>query len=363
MSVSSPSRVPGDRFTGRRLPVRGIPVRTSNGRVSVRLHVRATVVTLVLLAGVVAVGVVTLTTGDYPLTVSEVVDTLLGAGPPGAEFIVLDLRLPRLLTGLLVGVAFGISGALLQRLTDNPLGSPDIIGFTAGSATGALIVIVLTDGGMMAVSGGALGGGVATAIVIYVLAFKRGVQGFRLVLVGIGISAMLLAVNQYLITHATLQDAVAAQAWQVGGLNGRGWEHVEPVGWALLGLVPVAIYFSQKLAILQMGDDTAKALGVPVESTRLVLVMVSVTLAAVGTAAAGPVTFVALAAPQIARRLTGSPVAGPLSAGMMGALLLTSSDLGIQRLFSDTQLPVGVATGAIGGLYLTWLLAYEFRRR
>jgi iron complex transport system permease protein len=340
--------------------VRGRVIRT--GPLSVRLDVRATVTCLVLLAGIIGVGVASMTTGDYPLTVSEVVDTLFGQGPPGADFIVITLRLPRLLTALMVGAAFGISGAIMQRLTDNPLGSPDIIGFTAGSATGALIVIVVTDGGMLAVAGGALAGGIVTSILIYVLAFKRGVQGFRLVLMGIGISAMLLAANRYLITHATLQDAIAAQAWQIGGLNGRSWEHVEPVAWALLVLLPTAVYFSRKLSVLQMGDDTAKALGVPVESTRLVLVLVSVTLAAVGTAAAGPIAFVALAAPQIARRLTGSPVSGPLSSGLTGAFLLMASDLGVQRVFSDTQLPVGIATGAIGGLYLMWLLAHEFRR-
>jgi iron complex transport system permease protein len=341
--------------------VRGRAIRT--GPLSVRLDVRAAITCVVLVAGILGIGAVSLTTGDYQLTVSEVVDTLLGQGPPGADFIVVTLRLPRLLTALMVGTAFGISGAIMQRLTSNPLGSPDIIGFTTGSATGALLVIVLTDGGMMAVAGGALAGGIVTSIVIYVLAFKRGVQGFRLVLMGIGISAMLLAANQYLITRATLQDAIAAQAWQVGGLNGRSWEHVEPVGWSLLVLLPVAISFSRKLSVLQMGDDTAKALGVPVERTRLVLVIVSVMLAAVGTAAAGPIAFVALAAPQIARRLAGSPVSGPLSSALTGALLLMASDLGIQRVFSDTQLPVGVATGAVGGLYLVWLLAYEFRRR
>ncbi|MET0235872.1 MAG: iron chelate uptake ABC transporter family permease subunit [Kibdelosporangium sp.] len=343
--------------------VRGIPIRTRSGRLSIRLDVRAAVACLIMLVAIIAIGVVGMTSGDYPLTAAEVVDTLLGQGPPGAEFIVLELRLPRLLTALLVGSAFGISGAIMQRLTDNPLGSPDIIGFTAGSATGALIVIVLTNGGMMAVAGGALAGGVVTSILIYLLAFKGGVQGYRLVLIGIGMSAMLYAANDYLITHASLQDAIAAAAWQVGGLNGRGWEHVEPVALALLVLLPFAVYFSHRLSILQMGDDTAKALGVSVESTRLVLVLVSVFLAAIATAAAGPIAFIALAAPQIARRVAGSPAAGTFSSALMGALLLVGSDLAVQRWASDTQLPVGIATGVLGGLYLAWLLAYEWRRR
>jgi iron complex transport system permease protein len=189
------------------------------------------------------------------------------------------------------------------------------------------------------------------------------VQGYRLVLMGIGVSAMLLAVNQYLITHADLHDAIAAQAWQVGGLNGRGWEHVQPIAWALLVLLPVAAYYSRRLGVLEMGDDAARALGVPVESTRFVLVMVSVILAAIGTAAAGPIAFVALAAPQIARRLAATASAGMLSSGLTGAFLLMASDLGVQRVFSDIQLPVGIATGVLGGLYLGWLLAHEWRKR
>jgi iron complex transport system permease protein len=343
--------------------VRGRPVRIRQGRLSIRLDIRATVTCVVMLAVIVGLAVFSMTTGDYPLSVSEVVATILGDGPPGAEFIVLELRLPRLLAAILVGGAFGISGAIMQRLTDNPLGSPDIIGFTTGAATGALSVIVLTNGGMLAVAGGALAGGIVTSILIYLLAFKQGVQGFRLVLIGIGMSAMLYAANQFLITHASLQDAIAAAAWQVGGLNGRGWEHVEPLAWAMLALLPFAVFFSHRLAILQMGDDAAKALGVRVESTRLVLVMVSVALAATGTAVAGPIAFVALASPQIARRVAGSPYPGPISAGLMGALLLLASDLTVQHAISDTQLPVGIATGAIGGLYLAWLLAREFRRR
>ncbi|WP_307855769.1 FecCD family ABC transporter permease [Kibdelosporangium banguiense] len=344
--------------------IRGRTLRTRRGRLSIRVDLRAALACIGLLIGVLVIAVITMTSGDYPLTVPEVIDTILGQGPPGAEFIVVTLRLPRLLTALLVGAAFGISGAVLQRITSNPLGSPDIIGFTTGSATGALIVIVLTDGGMLQVAGGALAGGIVTSIVIYLLAFKRGVQGFRLVLIGIGVSAMLLATNQYLITRATLRDAIAAQAWQVGGLNGRGWDHVEPIAWTVAVLLPLTAYYSRRLGILEMGDDAAKSLGVSVERSRFVLICISVVLAAVGTAVAGPIAFVALAAPQIARRLAGTPSAGPMSSALTGALLLVASDLAVQRLFSDVQqLPVGIATGTLGGLYLAWLLAHEWRRR
>jgi iron complex transport system permease protein len=340
--------------------IRGRVVRSK--RFSFRVADRAVAVCVALLLAVVGLGLVTLTTGDFELTVGEVVKALLGQGDGASDFIVLTLRLPRLLTGVLVGAALAVSGAILQSLSGNPLASPDIIGFVQGSATGAILVIVLVDGSMVQIGGGALVGGVVTSAVVYLLAYKQGVQGFRLILIGIGVSFIMLSINSYLITRASLSDAIAAQAWQVGGLNSRGWDHVQVVGVALAVLLPLALYFGRRLSLLEMGDSAAKGLGVDTERSRLVLIAVSVGLAAVATAAAGPVSFLALAAPQLARRLTGSGGPGLIPAALMGALLLVAGDLAVQRLFSPAQLPVGIATGAIGGLYLIWLLAHEWRK-
>ncbi|MEC3976617.1 FecCD family ABC transporter permease [Amycolatopsis sp. H20-H5] len=342
--------------------VRGRVLRTRGGLLSVRLDSRTAITVLGLALAVFAAGAVSMTSGDYPLSVGEVVKTLFGFGDAGTEFIVTTLRLPRLLTALLVGGALAVSGAILQSLTNNSLGSPDIVGFTEGSATGALLVIVIFHGGMLEVAAGALAAGLVTALVVALLAFKGGVQGFRLILIGIGTSAMLVAANSYLITRASVQDAYAAQAWLVGGLNGRGWEHVVPVAIALIVLLPLGFYYGTRLSLLEMGDDSAKGLGVPVERSRLVLIGVSVGLCAVATAAAGPIAFVALAAPQLAKRLTRSSGPGLTASALMGALLLVVSDLATQRLFPEEQLPVGVATGAIGGIYLIWLLSHEWRR-
>lgn len=337
-------------------------LRSPGGSVSLRYESRPLIVGIVMAVIVFALSVVSMTTGDFPLSFGDVVKTLFGFGDTGTEFIVTTLRLPRLLTALLVGAALAVSGAVLQSLSGNPLGSPDFIGFTEGSATGALLVIIVGNGSMTQIAGGALAGGLITAVVVYLLAFQRGVQGFRLILIGIGVSAMLIAVNSYLVTRASLQDAIASQAWLVGGLNGRGWEHVVPVAIAVGVLVPLGFYYSRRLSMLQMGDDSAKGLGVPVERSRLVLITVSVGLSAFATAAAGPIAFIALAAPHLARRLSRSGGAGLANAALMGALLLVASDLATQRLFSSTALPVGVMTGAVGGLYLMWLLAHEWRR-
>lgn len=336
--------------------------KVGTGRVSVRVAPRALVVGVVLIAAVFLLSAVSLTTGDYPLSFGDVVKTLFGFGDAGTEFIVTTLRLPRLLVALLVGAALGVSGGVLQSLSGNPLGSPDVIGFTEGSATGALLVIVLAHGGSSEVALGALAGGLLTALVVGLLAFRRGVQGFRLILVGIGVAAMLTAFNSYLITRASLQDAYSAQAWLVGGLNGRGWEEVVPVGIAVVILLPIAFGHGRRLSLLEMGDDAAKGLGVPVERTRMIMIAVSVTLCAVATAAAGPIAFVALAAPQLAKRLARSARPTLVSAALMGALLLVASDLVTRLAFGEEGLPVGIATGAIGGLYLMWLLSSQWRR-
>jgi iron complex transport system permease protein len=340
-----------------------VTVRTV-GRLSVRTHPRAGAVVLALIAGIVGVAAVTLSTGDFAVPLGSVVRTLLGGGTGAERFVVGTLRLPRLLTGLLVGAALGAAGALFQSLSRNPLGSPDVVGFETGSATGALLVILLRHGTMPQIATGSILGGVATALVVYVLAIRPGVQGYRLILIGIGIgvAAMLGSVNSYLLTRARLADARAAAVWLTGSLNGRGWEHVRPLAPAVLVLLPLAVWLGRDLRMIELGDDTARALGIDPERRRLAGVVVGVGLTAVATASAGPIAFIALSAPHVARRLTGVPGPNVLAAALTGALLLSAGDLASQRLFGDVELPVGVVTGAVGGIYLGWLLAREWRR-
>jgi iron complex transport system permease protein len=295
------------------------------------------------------------------MSFGDVVATLLGNGTQTQELVVPDLRLPRVLVALLVGASLALSGAIFQSLTRNPLGSPDVIGFGQGSSVGALTAIVLFHGEALAVAGGAVAGGLVTGAAVYVLAWKRGVHGFRLVLVGIGAAAMLTAAIHYLLTKANLVDATRATLWITGSLDGRGWEQV----WPLLGmcavLMPLVFLHARPLRLMEMGDDAAYALGVPVERTRVVLMGSGVLFISVATAAAGPIAFVALSAPQLARRLTRS--AGPNLAGatVMGAALLLVADWTATNAFGERQLPVGVVTGVLGGCYLLWLLVIERR--
>ncbi|MFI1440078.1 FecCD family ABC transporter permease [Streptomyces fructofermentans] len=344
--------------TGR--PFRGRTVRTGAG-LSVRVDVRALTVVALLLVAALAASVVLIGTGDFPIPASDVLSTLLGNGDAGQEFIVNELRLPRVLVGLLVGAALGLGGALFQAISRNPLGSPDVLGLGQGATAGALVVIVLFSGDAAAVTSGALAGGLVTGFAIYALAWKRGVHGYRLVLVGIGVSAVVTAVNGYLITKADFVDAARAVVWMTGSLNGRGWEQVWPLLCLSAVLVPLVLGNARELRTLEMGDDTAYALGVRVERTRLLLMAAAVLLTATATAAAGPVGFVALTAPQLARRLTRSPGPNLVPAMCMGATLLVVADWASQRAFGADQLPVGAVTGVLGGVYLLGLLVTERR--
>lgn len=322
---------------------------------SVRLAPRALLVGALLVVVACAVTVAAISTGEFTVPVPDIVSALFGQGTPVAELIVNKLRAPRVVTGLLVGAAFGVSGAIFQSLTRNPLGSPDFIGFTAGASTGGIVAVV-AGGSAMAIAGGALAGCVVTAALVYALAFRGGVQGYRLVLVGIGANALLLAVNSYLLTKANINDAATAGAWLTGSLSGRGWDHAIPVAVALAVLLPVCAFVARPMRMIEMGDDAAKAMGIRVEVVRAVAIIAGVLLSGVATAAAGPVVFVALAAPQLARRLTRSAGVTMGASALMGAVLLTVADLAAQRVLAPTQLPVGVLTAAIGGTYLALLL-------
>jgi iron complex transport system permease protein len=331
------------------------------GGLSLRLDVRAAIVVVALLLAAFAASVVLIGTGDFPISAGDVVRTLAGNGDAGQEFIVNELRLPRVLVGLLVGASLGLGGALFQAVTRNPLGSPDVLGLGQGATAGALVMIVLFSGSAVQVTMGALVGGLATGLAIYLLAWKRGVHGYRLVLVGIGVSAIVTAVNGYLLTVSDIVDAARAVVWMTGSLNGRDWDQVRPLLGLCAVLVPLVLANARGLRMMEMGDDVSGALGVRVERVRALLMVAAVLLTASATAAAGPVGFVALIAPQLARRLTRSPGPNLLPSLCMGAALLVTADWASQRLFGADQLPVGVVTGVLGGVYLLWLLVTERR--
>ena len=328
---------------------------------SVRWHLRSFVVGLALIIATLVAAVWSIMVGDFPLSVGKVLGAVFGEGSKDAEFIVGTLRLPRALTGMMVGAALGMSGAVFQSIARNPLGSPDIIGFESGAAAGAVVMITVFDASNTGVAAGAITGGLLTALVVYLLAYQRGLAASRLVLVGIGIGFTASAGVDYLITRAQIYDVQRAAVWLTGSLNGRSWDHVRTIGFALLVLAPLILLAQRSLDRLELGDDTATALGVRVGRSKLFLILLAVGLAALAVAAAGPIVFVAFVSAPIARRLTSTPGACVVPAACVGAFVTTAADLAARRVFAPTEFPVGIATAVIGAPYLLWLLSRTAR--
>ena len=322
---------------------------------------RELVVCGALALAIVLLAVVALGTGDYPLSVVEVARAMFATDGGFDTTIVLEWRLPRVLVALVFGAALALSGAIFQSVTRNPLGSPDIIGFATGSYTGALIVLTLVGDSYVSTAVGAVGGGLVTAAVVYLLAYRRGMQGFRLIIVGIAVTAILHSVNTWLLLRAQVEVAMAASIWGAGSISLVGWDEALPAFAVLAVLAATVIVLARGMRQLELGDDAAKAHGLRVEPARLALLVVGVALIAVVTASSGPIAFVALAAPQIATRLTKSAGLPLVASALTGAFLLLAADFVAQHLL-PSAVPVGMVTVVIGGLYLIGLLIGQARK-
>jgi iron complex transport system permease protein len=332
------------------------------GPLSVRLRIRAVLATAALALAVFLTLAADLSIGEVPLPFPDVVRALLGTGDATAELVITTLRLPRAVTGLLVGAALGVSGALLQGVTRNPLASPELVGITSGASAAAVAVIVLGDGGPSAVNAAAFAGAAGAAVLMYVLAYRRGVTGFRLVLVGIGVSTAATSVTGWLLVRADLVDLSKATIWINGSLNARSYADARPVAITLALATPVIAVAGRSLRALSLGDDTARGLGVRVGRARLVLLATSVALAGAAASAAGAVAFVALTAPHVARRALHTPDVPLGASALTGAWLMLAADVVSRRLFAPVEIPVGLVTGVIGAPFLLWTLARGSRR-
>ncbi|WP_334122398.1 FecCD family ABC transporter permease [Glutamicibacter sp.] len=329
------------------------------GRATILVHRRSGIVALLLLLGAVAVAGFTVATGTYQLSADNVLEVFFGGGSQLDQFIVLDQRVPRAIAALLVGAALGASGSIFQSVSRNPLGSPDIVGFTTGAATGGLLVILLAGANSAAsIMAGTLIGGLVTAAVVLLFALRRFMSGDRIILAGVAIGAMLAAVNDYLISRASIENAETAKSWQYGSLNAISWAPIIPLVCVVALAIPAALIASRVLRIMELGEDTAFGVGVNLKRARLGTMAVGVLLAAIAVATAGPIGFLALAAPQLARKLSGAPGISVAASTTMGAMVLVLADLLAQRLLAPFQIPVGLVTGALGGAYLLWLLTF-----
>lgn len=341
-------------------PVLAVRTPWFSGRLPGRL---LSVVAMLLLAAL-ALASVSLLIGKYPMQWSAIVSALTGSGDEQDRMVLLEWRLPVIVAALAFGALLGIGGAIFQSLTRNPLGSPDIIGFDAGSFTAVTITILLLGSTeYWSIAGAALVGGLLTALVVYLLAYRNGIQGFRLIIVGIGVTAVLGSVNAYLITHAELHEAMMVGFWGAGSIGRVTWASLLPSLALATIIVLAAVALASPLGQLELGDDAAQTQGVSVGRDRLLLIVCGVATSALVTAAAGPIGFIALVAPQLARRLTRTPGVSLLGSAAMGCFLLTSAHfLSVTVAQFYREIPVGLITVCLGGLYLIWLLVREARQ-
>ncbi|MGP9694803.1 FecCD family ABC transporter permease [Brachybacterium sp. AOP25-B2-12] len=340
-----------------------VPRTVRLGGLSARVRTRSLLVGVVLIAVIGALVLWAATLGSAAITPGQVIAVLLGREDGILRAVVLEWRLPRITAAVVLGASLGLSGAIMQSLTRNPLGSPDIIGFNSGAYTGVVLVLLLGGTGFAALAGGALVGGILAAAIVYALAFRQGVSGFRFIIVGIAVGAFLSSLTSWFSVKADLDLALRAAVWGAGSLHGVTWTAVAGSALALAVVLLVMPPAGRWLRALELGDPAARALGVEPERARALLILLGVVTTALVTATAGPIAFVSLAAPHLARRIVGPGDGVPWgTAALLGSALLLGGDLVAQHAVPGIGLPVGAVTTTLGGLYLVMLLTRRTRR-
>lgn len=313
------------------------------------------VIIAVLLALLAATIVLTLLLGQSFTPPKEVIRVLLGEDIAGATFTVRQLRLPRAVLAVLAGLSFGLGGVAFQLMLRNPLASPDIIGISSGASAAAVFAIVVLSLSGPIVSVFAVIAGLGIALLVYVLSFRNGVAGTRLILVGIGVSAMLESFIAYILSNAPAWTLQEAMRWLTGSVNGAQLDQALPLMLALSVFGGLLLSHARDLEALRLGDDTAAALGVRVAKLRVIIIVAAVGMIACATAVAGPIAFVAFLSGPIASRLVGNNGSLLIPSALIGALLVLAGDY-FGQFVLPTRYPVGVVTGALGAPYLIFLI-------
>ncbi|WP_342554382.1 iron ABC transporter permease [Paenibacillus sp. FSL R7-0652] len=333
--------------------------RNKKDTVSMQVERRSVTVISICIILFLAAGVIGTSLGSDFISPLDVVRTIFGLNAGEHDFVVLTLRLPRVLLSLLVGAALGMSGALLQGIIRNPLASPDVIGITGGAAAAAVGFVTLLGGtvSIKLLPLFAVLGAMVTAFIIYILAWKKGISPIRLVLIGIGVSAVTGAGTTFMLILSPFYTASQAYIWLTGSIYGAAWTDIQTILPVIVIVVPIALWFARSLNAQEFGDDLAAGLGVTVQRHRTVLLLCSVLLAGTAVSAAGTIGFVGLIAPHIARKLVGRMFGSLLLvSGFVGALLVCAADLAARTAFLPLDVPAGVFTAGIGAPFFLYLL-------
>lgn len=348
------------------------PIRALRlGPVSIRFRARVLLVGALLAAATIAAMALHAAFGGTPLPYENVLATLLGNAPDARTHLaVTEFRAPRMVAAVLVGASLAAAGAITQTVARNPLASPDFLGVTNGASLGAVAVVVIADGGAGGLSGlaatvgmpaAAFTTGILSGVAVYVLAYRRGLDSYRLVLAGLGISGLAASLTTWILTLGDVTSAAQALTWMMGSLNGKDWPTVQPMAVSAAVLLALAVCSSRWLLLTSLGDDTAVGLGTPIARVRVGMLSLAVLLASIATVTAGPVAFVALASPRIARSLAGTVIPPVGISALVGALFVLLADTVSANALS-APLPVGVATGVVGAPFLIHLIL-KYQRR
>ncbi|MFQ1700079.1 FecCD family ABC transporter permease [Loktanella agnita] len=329
------------------------------GRFSVLLYWRAMLAAVILLLLLITVTAIVMQIGRYPLGLNDILAAFAGQKDEIVQMIVADHRAPRILTAIGAGAAFGLSGAMFQTMLRNPLASPDVIGFSTGASCGGLAAILLF--GSAFILPGALLGGLLTAAAVISLSYHRGLQPYRLILIGLGVSMTLAAGADLLMSRIDVLTAADTAKWLVGTLHARNWSDVTLICAGLIVLAPIAIWLEFALSRIAMDDDIAHGLGLALSPLRLAVTATGVGLVALAVSVAGPLPFVAFISGPIARRLVKGARPALLQAALVGALVTLLADTAA-RSVPMVQLPAGVFTALIGAPVLMWLLVVQFNK-
>ncbi|RVU82859.1 Fe(3+)-siderophore ABC transporter permease [Leucothrix sargassi] len=331
------------------------------GEYSLVFNRRSLLVLGLLWVSCVALAISSLVTGSNLLSITDLSSALSGGSlNPLQKKILWELRLPRLVTALFAGAALGLSGAVFQSISRNPLGSPDVLGFTSGSAVLAVSYIIFIGQSHIGVGAAVLLGGFTTAFIIYLLAIRgQALSSMRIILVGIGVGATFSAVTGLLLVKGELESAMLANLWLSGSLDGRQWGHALLILCGVLLCYPIISWQKKSLQMTEMGEMLAGSLGVHVQRSRLLSLFTAVILVSLATAVVGPIAFIALAAPHIASGLIGRHQLPILASGLIGALLLLLADTASKYSSITAHLPVGRITAVVGGCYLIGLLMWQ----
>jgi iron complex transport system permease protein len=341
------------------------------GPLSVRFNIRVLVVTVLLVLATVAAMALHVAFGGTPMAYPDVLRALLGDGSnTRIHLAVTEFRAPRMVAAVVVGASLAAAGAITQTVARNPLASPDLLGVTAGASLGAVAVLVIAGGGHAGLSGlaatvgmpaAAFTAGIISGIAVYLLSYRRGLDSYRLVLAGLGISGLAASLTTWMLTLGDVTSAAQALTWMMGSLNGKDWETVQPMAFSAALLLLAAMFSGPWLLLTSLGEDTAVGLGARIGVVRLVVLALAVLLASVATVTAGPVAFVALASPRIARALASTVIPPVGVSALVGAIFVLLADT-LSANALAAPLPVGVATAVVGAPFLIHLIL-KYQRR